>query len=115
MATAINKTSWILAGAAIAIFAGSAQASTDAPEITVHYAKPADASQLYSRLQVASAAVCRQHEGKELRQVAAARACYNEALNNAVDKVGDSELSALHRASVDMRVAQRDGTRKLRS
>jgi hypothetical protein len=81
----------------------------------VHYTKTTDASHLYRRLRVASASVCRQHEGKELRQVAAARACYNEALDNAVAKVGNSELSALHQASSDMRVAQRDATRRLRS
>ena len=113
MKTAMNVTSLILA--AIAIFGGSARASTDAPEITVRYTKATDASHLYARLQVASASVCRQHEGKELRQVAAARACYNEALDNAVAKVGNSTLTALHQANVDMRVAMRDATRKLRS
>lgn len=107
------RHSWIIAGAAaIAIFAGGAQASNVEPQITVRITKDSDASQVYARLQTASASVCRQHDGKELRHFTATRACYNEALNDAVEKMGDSELTTLHHANVAMRVAQRDMNRR---
>jgi UrcA family protein len=110
------RNSWIVTGAvALAIFAGSAQAASPVPQATVRYAKRADTTHLYARLQAASQSVCRQHEGKELRHVTETRACYDRALNDAVAKVGDSALSALHHAKQDVRMAQNDSMARQRS
>jgi len=110
------RTSWLVTGAAaIAIFAGGVQAGTPAPQITVRYAAATDTNLLYSRLQTASAAVCRQHEGKELRNLAETRACYNEALGNAVAKIGDASLTSLHHATIEMHLAQHEMDRQHRS
>jgi len=110
------RTSWLVTGAAaIAAFAGSALAGTDAPQLTVRYDKSTEAAQLYSRLQSASAAVCRQHEGRELRNLADTRACYTEALSKAVAKVGNATLTSLHHANTDMRLAKHDMNRQRRS
>jgi UrcA family protein len=109
------RSSSLLAGAvAIAIFAGGAQARSDVPQVTVRYKDSADTSQLYSQLQSASAVVCRQHQGKELRKMAETRACYNQALNNAVAKIGNVALSSLHHDNTEMRLAQR-GTNRQRT
>lgn len=109
------RQSWFVAGAAaLAIFAGGAQAA-DTASVTVHYDKTTDAGQLYARLQRASARVCRRYESKELRQLRDARVCYDQALNDAVTSVGDAELTALHRDRTDMRLAQRDSNRQRRS
>jgi UrcA family protein len=110
------RTSWLVAGAAaIAIFAGGVQAGTPAPQITVRYAASTDTNLLYSRLQTASARVCRLHEGRELRNLAETHACYNEALGNAVAKIGNASLTSLHQAKTDMHLAQRDMNRQRRS
>lgn len=104
-----TRYSWTIAGAAaLAIFAGSAQAASSVPHATVRYAKRIDTTRLYARLQAASESVCRQHEGKELRNVIETRACYDQALSSAVAKVGDSALSTLHQAKREVRVAGGD-------
>lgn len=112
MTLSLHKTASLVTVAAIAIFAGAAQASTPAPQITVRYENSTDTQQLYSRLQSAAAAVCRQHEGRELRNLSDTRACYNEALGNAVAKVGNSALTSLHHSNTDMRLAQRETNRQ---
>jgi UrcA family protein len=106
------RSTSLIAVAAIAIFAGIAQASPSAPQITVRYENSTDTQQLYSRLQSAAAAVCRQHEGRELRNLSETRACYNDALGNAVAKVGNGALTSLHHANSDMRLAQRETNRQ---
>jgi len=106
-----TRTSWIVAGAAAAIFAGNVQAANDAAAVTVHYTKEVSTAQLYSKLKRASVQVCRQYEGKELGKIAVARACSSAALDQAVANVGDSALQTLHEANSDMRIAQRDTSR----
>jgi UrcA family protein len=118
MTTSFNRTarsSWLVAGAAatIAMFACDAQADTS--QITVHFDKSTDVRQLYSKLQSAAAAVCREHEGRELRNVSETRACYNEALGNAVSRIDNAPLTSLHRASGDIRLAEHDMNRQHRS
>ena len=106
-----KRNSWIVAGAAIAIFAGSAQALEDIPTVTVRYSQQADTAQVYSQLKRASVRVCRQYEGKQLSEIADLRACRAEVLDRAVAKAGDNALSTLHRANANVRVVQRDSAR----
>ena len=105
-----KRNSWIVAGAAIAIFAGNAEAA-DAPTVTVRYSQQADTAQVYSQLKRASVRVCRQYEGKQLSEIADLRACRAEVLDRAVANAGDTALSALHRANADVRMVQRDSAR----
>jgi len=119
------RYSSLIAAAAMAIFAAGAQAgtntaqnmarATEAPRITVHYESSTDTQQLYSQLQSAAAAVCRQHEGRELRHLSETRACYEQALGNAVAKVDNAALTSLHYSVTDMRLAEHDTNRQYRS
>jgi len=54
------------------------------------------AAALYARLRDASKQVCAQLEGRDLRLHAAWKACYNEALSNAVLQVNRDTVTALH-------------------
>jgi UrcA family protein len=57
---------------------------------------------LYARLSIAADQVCGSAPGRvELRQVMAFRSCHASALNDAVAKIGNRNLQALHRASTD--------------
>lgn len=74
------------------------------PSITVSYSDVAfgntsGASDVYRKLKAAARQVCGVDYGnKALEQVAAARACYEEALADAVRKIDRPRLTALHSA-----------------
>jgi UrcA family protein len=52
---------------------------------------------LYARLSAAAARACgNEPDSRDLRRRMQYRACYDSALNRAVDKVGSRELQALH-------------------
>jgi UrcA family protein len=53
-------------------------------------------SSLYQRLKVAAGQVCGEAEGRDLQQVRAQRKCTEEALDEAVEKVGSEGLTAIH-------------------
>ena len=54
------------------------------------------AQALYAHLQAASKEVCAPLDGREVRQHAAWKACYKEALSNAVLNVNRDTVTALH-------------------
>ena len=81
------------------------------PSVAVHYADldlttDAGVRVLYRRLQFASQRVCRSLESRELARAIRYRACYDQALTEAVAKVDVEMLSALHKnASAAPRVS----------
>ena len=93
----------IMTTVAVIGFALSAAASagTDTPTLTVKYndlnvESEQGARELYSRLRTASRHVCSAFEGRELRQRAAWKECYQEALTKAVMDLNVERLTALH-------------------
>lgn len=90
-----------LAGAADVSVANSEEPKS----VTVHYggldlANGKGAEALYSRLRGAARQVCATLDGRELRQKAAYRSCYNEALGNAVNQVNREAVTVLHNRAV---------------
>jgi UrcA family protein len=116
-----HRGRWFATGAAaLAMFTAAAQAEQAIPQVTVKYAdlnlsQQADTGELYSRLQAAAARVCSLRGTRELSQFMQRRACYNEALSDAVAKVDNSALTALHDARGNVRVAQRATVNQRRS
>jgi UrcA family protein len=51
---------------------------------------------LYSRLKVASRAVCSAHAGKQLSRARQFNACYTQSLNQAIRQINDIKLTSLH-------------------
>jgi UrcA family protein len=58
------------------------------------------AAALYAHLRAASKEVCAPLDGRELRQHAAWKACYKEALSNAVLNVNRDTVTALHQRAM---------------
>jgi UrcA family protein len=54
------------------------------------------AKELYARLRAASKQVCARLDGRDLREHAAFRACYEQALGDAVLHVNRESVTALH-------------------
>lgn len=52
---------------------------------------------LYKRMASAARTVCDQPDPRELRRQIAYKACYQKALDEAVQQIGSPELTALHR------------------
>jgi UrcA family protein len=72
------------------------------PTVTVDYSDlnlttDAGIKALYRRLQIAAKQVCRSFEGHEIGGATQRRACYNQALSDAVAKVNVEMLSVLHK------------------
>jgi len=65
-----------------------------------------DVTELYTRLQRASRAVCQKNNGRELYQRQLFKECYQEALERAVSRVNAVQLTRLH-DSRDNMIAQR--------
>lgn len=53
---------------------------------------------LYDRLQAAARDVCREHRGRDLTSMKSYRACYADALQDAVNTVNGQTLTAIHKA-----------------
>ena len=109
MNTFNNSTKWrsTLAAIASTFTLGVALAGPvdDAiPGITVSYgdldlSSPAGAQVLYQRIKGAARTVCAPLESKQLKVQALWRACFEEAVANAVSKVDRPMLTAVHKAA----------------
>lgn len=95
----------VLATAGIASTAqadGAARSSTRYGDVVVQYAdldlsSAAGNKVLYARLSAAAERACgNEPSARELKRQEQYRACYENALNRAVDKIGSRELHALH-------------------
>jgi UrcA family protein len=67
----------------------------------------ADATRLYARLQYASKKVCNSYDTRDLRMQRLNAACVDAALNEAVERVNDPKLTALHATEPRIRLARR--------
>jgi UrcA family protein len=107
-------------GTALAIAAASLLATTVASakeddgrvSIVVRYgdldlSQSSDTVRLYSRLQYASEKVCNSYDKRSLRMQRLQAACVEAALNRAVERVNDPQLSQLHAAEPRIRVARK--------
>ena len=82
--------------------ARAASAGPEVPSIAVQYGdldltSDAGIKTLYRRLQVAAKQVCSAFAGLDIKDVIQRRACYKEALSDAVTKVDLERLTVLHR------------------
>ncbi len=96
---------------ALCVCAASAQAGNESHShdgafethsITVRYAdldldSAAGLDTLYSRIERASRQVCGRADGRNLALAAQWRACRNEALDTAISRIENAQLSKLHR------------------
>jgi UrcA family protein len=103
MATALLTGFATLACASIAQAGDAAAAGTSVTRVVVNYgdlnlATKAGARTLYARLQLAAEQACgSEPESRDLRAWLDYQTCYSTALDNAVRKVDNSNLQALHR------------------
>jgi len=67
----------------------------------------ADAARLYARLKFAADKVCGVEMTRDLKVQRQRDACYVQALNEAVEKVNQPQLTALHAAEPRIRVARK--------
>jgi UrcA family protein len=98
-----------LIGVGSAIGAIQVATAAESPQIVVSYRdldlkQPADARVLYVRLQRAAQSVCPAVNSVDLSRYAGYQRCVSAALDNAVQRVGSSELLALHHAVGDARI-----------
>ena len=75
--------------------------ATRAPSVTVKYSdldinRGSGAETLYQRLRSAARQVCGSYDGRNLNAADAWKACYEQALDEAVNDVGNPRLSELH-------------------
>lgn len=113
--TATSTIASVIGVAAFSLIAISAHAAeSHVPQATVQLgdfdlSKPKDAQAVYTRLSVAARNVCRS-VGNDLRSRRDSEACEQAALDNAVDKVGNAQLTALHRSESSIRIASRNAS-----
>ena len=93
---------------AFGIACSTALAAAEPPTLTVRYTdlnveSEQGAQALYARLRMASKHVCANFEGRELRQRAAWKECYDEALTKAVADLNVERLTALHHRKAAVR------------
>lgn len=105
-----------LAMAAVSLLANVAAAKEDDGRISavVNYsdldlARSEDTARLYARLKYASHKVCFTNDNRNLRVQARQDACYESALQRAVERVNDAKLSSLHAAEPRIRLARKSG------
>jgi UrcA family protein len=108
-----------LGAATLSAFCSVAGAQETPEQLVVQYADlnlstEQDAKKLYTRLQRASAYVCREFEGREPAKVRLRQKCYDDSLADAVANVDHAVLSALH-ADKNIRLAQGRGVSQPRS
>ncbi|MBB6093176.1 UrcA family protein [Povalibacter uvarum] len=114
--TVTSTIASVIGVAAFSLVAASAQAAeSPAPRITVQLAdfdlsKSKDAKALYTRLRSAARGVCSSIDGNDLRSRRDNLECKQSALDNAVDEVGNAQLSALHRSESGIRIASRNAS-----
>jgi UrcA family protein len=83
------------------------QASTVVNFRDLDLSQSTDAQRLYGRLQYASKQVCSSYDTRQLSMRRRYDACYDAALGQAVKRVNEPKLTALHTAEPRIRVADR--------
>jgi UrcA family protein len=101
-----------LVAASVTVFTSGVYADNTIPQTTVRFSdldlsKQQSTQDLYARLQRASRAVCREFEGRSVSESRLYAQCYEQALDTAVERVGNTALTALHEANPALRVAER--------
>lgn len=96
-------------------FSIPAHADTPAREVKVDFedlnlSKEQDVQRLYTRLRSATRSVCSSLDGRTQWERAQYRQCYDDALAQAVDDVNAVQLTRLHDANGNLRVAQQRKT-----
>lgn len=110
--TATATIASVIGVAAFSLIAVSAHAAeSSAPRATVQLgdfdlSKSQDAKAVYTRLNAAARNVCRSI-GNDLRSRRDSEACEQAALDSAVNKVGNAQLTAVHRSESSIRIASR--------
>lgn len=113
--TATATIASVIGVAAFSLIAVSAHAAeSSAPQATVRLgdfdlSKSQDAQAVYARLSAAARNVCRSI-GNDLRSRRYSEECEQAALDNAVGKVGNAQLTALHRSESSIRIASRNAS-----
>jgi UrcA family protein len=105
-----------LAGAAVFASTSAHAGDAIARERAISYsdlnlANPTDTAVLYSRLRNAADTVCGEYDIRALRDTQQHAACAARALSDAIMRVNDSALTALHAGDKRIRVAQREARR----
>jgi UrcA family protein len=114
-----HATAAALGLAALSLFAISANATTmtrehsSTPQVSVDFkdldlSKHSDAKRLYQRLRLAASEVCvgYPHSTSALKKNTPRARCENAAVANAVETIGDPNLTALYQAKSDVKLAQ---------
>lgn len=101
-----------IGAAAMSLLAFTAGAEESVPQIVVKYqgidlAQKDNAADLYARLRSASRAVCEEPDNRQLRKLELYRACYAQALADAVATVDHASVTALFNSDKSIWVAQR--------
>jgi UrcA family protein len=96
-----------------AISASATAASSSEPQVSVEFkdldlSKPSDAKRLYQRLRLAANEVCIgfAQSTSALRKNTPRARCENAAVANAVEAIGNPNLTALYEAKNDVKLAQ---------
>jgi len=104
----VLAASAVLAGAALPAFSGhpseSFDGTTRAVQVPVDYSDlnlttPGGVETLYERISRAARQACGS-TGRTLVELKAHKTCYDRAVSDAVEKVGSTTLTALHRSRV---------------
>jgi UrcA family protein len=101
--SALLCTAAFMATAAVA--AGEAEDSIHLTYVTTDLTRPEGAEALYWRIQRAARLVCHAPEGRDLPAWQVYHRCYDRAVDNAVEQVGASALTALHRSKTQRNAA----------
>jgi UrcA family protein len=85
--------------------AAQAQDSIHLSYVTADLTQPDGAKTLYLHIQRAARTVCHAPDIRELKALAQYQRCYDRAVDDAVAKVGESTLTALHRSRAQRNAA----------
>ena len=102
-----------LAIAAASLLADIAAAKEDGRVSTVvgysdlDLSQSSDAARLYARLKYASQKVCGSYDTRDLRMRELHDACYDAALNQAVERVNEPKLTTVHTTEPKIRLARK--------
>ena len=102
----LGSTFSLAANSASVIVEADSIANDDAPSMSVSYAgldldDPASMHILYGRLKVAARLVCGGDISgvREVQRIFAHKACVDDALDSAIDSIGNAALTTLHQES----------------
>ena len=102
----LSSTFSLAANSASVIVEADSIANDDAPSMSVSYAgldlnDPAGMHILYGRLKVAARLVCGSDISgvRDVQRIFAHKTCVNDALDSAIDSIGNAALTTLHQES----------------